>query len=428
MAIAKITQPVKPIPIVEQTIVAPEVKNEVVDTRYHPRKMLLTYVRGMQWQVTYYSQILGDSSEAMPLQYEESGVLQQYLRIRKAILKVQSDLQRNPQADEGLIGVSGSSILMPGIIPNFGDMFIADVGDGRAGLFAVTNVEQLSIYNDTAYQVDYELTEYLTDDLESNINTKVVQEAVYDLDYVRTGKNPIIAQDEFFTREKLHADERTLIKQYLSKYYDAEYATFTIPGQINVTYDPMYTRFVARLIDNDLRPGGMVITTYDESHSDYKPPVTIWDMLIEQQPRMFDYVTQRMTVSSVLGTRGFYVLVGGLAYSGIDLGVYSAETESTRICVGRDILNAAHPVPDLTYPTEIHVTPTYVLSEAFYTQDTPNMNELERQVYNLVTNQPISPAMVDKLTDAYYKASELIQYYTFPLMICLYRTAAYRVN
>lgn len=428
MPIAKINKPVTPAPVVRQTIVAPKVHNEVVDTRYNPRKALLTYVTGMQWQNTYYSQILGDGSEPMPLQPEESGVLQQYLKIRKAILKVQSDLQRNPSTEDGVMEVTGVSILMPGIIPQYGDMFIADIGDGNSGLFTVTNVEQLSIYVDTAYQIEYGLTEYLDDELEANINKKVDQEAIYDLDYVRTGKNPIIAASEFFTREKLMADELIMIDQFLNKYYDKEFATFTIPGQIMVTYDPAYTRFVARMIDNPERPPGLRIVTYDETFSGYTSPVTLWDMLIKQDPRMFSYVSKIFTASPVLGTKGAYVLMGGLPYSMMDLGIYSAAVPTVCLVFGVDIKNIAQVPTNPKYPTEIHVTPSYVLSEAFYNQDRPNMNELERQVHNLITNQPINSSIVDQLTEEYYKASDLVQYYTFPLMLCLYRTAAYRVR
>lgn len=428
MAIAKIKTPETPAPVVRQTVVAPKVHNEVVDTRYNPRKSLLTYVTGMQWQVTYYSQILGDDSEPMPLQPEESGILQQYLKIRKAILKVQSDLQRNPATDEGVMEVTGVSILMPGIIPQYGDMFIADVGDGNAGLFSVTNVEQLSIYVDTAYQIEYGLTQYIDDTIEANINRKVDQDAVYDMDYVRTGKNPIIAASEFFTREKLMADEATMVDQYLNKYYDKEFATFTLPSQIMVTYDPAYTRFVAAMIDNPERPSGLRVVVYDETFGDYTSPVTLWDMLIKQEPRMFSYVSKVFTASPVLGTKGSYVLMGGLAYSMMDLGIYAAKEPTRCLVFGVDIKNPAPTIVNPKYPTEIHITPTYVLSEAFYDQDRPNMNELERQIHNLITNQPIDSNIVDQLTEEYYKASDLVQYYTFPLMLCLYRTAAYRVR
>lgn len=416
-----------PKPIQPPEIKSREVHNEVVDTRYHSRKSLMTYAGGMAWLVTYYSQILGDSSEPMALQVEESGVTQQYRSVRNLMLKVQTDLQRNPDTEKGLMEVTGAAHLMPGINPNVGDMFVADIGDGNAGVFAVTGFEQLSIYADTAFLIEYGLVSYLDKVYEEALRRKVVEECVYDIDYARTGKNPIIAYSDYVLRDQLLENERSIIHQFLSRYYDHEWETFMVPDQFVETYDPAYGRFLSKLIDNTCHPARMRLTVYDESCGSNQAPVTIWDLLINQDMVMFRYMERSFTVSRTLATKGMNVLMGGLAYSGIQQAIYP---HSWNVVSGDvDISGTDDSTVDpLLFPTKISITPYYVFSEAFYAQRLNDMNELERQIYNLVSGKPINSSVVDALTEQYYKASELIQYYTFPFMVCLYRTAAERLR
>lgn len=146
MAIAKIpsAQPPKPIPnppLIKSNIM----QNEVVNAAYTPLKQLMVYASGKPWMSTFLNQKLGEGSEPMAPQLDASKSTQSYHRIRKFILKVQSELQRNPNPQDGETEVTGSSHIMPGIIPNFGDAFFADIGDGNVGVFVISNVEQMSI-------------------------------------------------------------------------------------------------------------------------------------------------------------------------------------------------------------------------------------------------------------------------------------------
>lgn len=423
MAIAKIP-PKKPENGVQQPVIkAPEVLNEVIDTTYTPRKSLMTYVGGRPWPVDFYQQILGPGSEPMALQHDEQNTTQQYRRIRRTVIKVTTDLQHNPEKDQGQMEITGAGYLMPGIIPNQGDMFIADMGDGRGGVFTINDIEIMSIYNDTAYQITYEMTDFWDAGIQKLFDDKVVETCVYDMDYARTGMNPIIASDEFFNREKLTGLELSLTEHFFNTFFDGEYETFTVPGQKLSTYDPYYVRFIDKLIDYEQRPRRQRVWQFDESLKGYQRPTVLWDMLVGQDPHMFSYVQRQMQVIPTTWFRSSTALYGGIAYSGIFNVLYPV---NDTIVINKDIDLPVTPI-DTRLFKEISVYKTYVLSAAFYDQDQVNMTELERQVYNLITGMPINVEKVVDLIDAYFASTKLVQYYAFPLLVCLCRTARYRL-
>lgn len=423
MAIAKTPAPKVPNPVQNPVIKSPEVRNEVVDSTYNPRKSLMTFVGGSSWVITYYSQVLGEGSEPMALQHDEQGTTQQYLRIRRNVMKVSTPLNHNPEKDQGQMEITGAGYLMPGIVPNQGDMFVADVGDGRAGLFTINDIEIMSIYNDTAYQVTYEMTDFWDTAIQKLLDDKTVQDTVYDMDFARTGKNPIIASEDFFNRERMMGLEASLIHHFFMTFYDNEFNTFLLPGQLRTTYDPYHARFVDKLIDYDSRPGHARVNIYDESLKGNAKPTTIWDLLVAQDPLMFKYITKQMQVLPATYFRSATALYGAIAYAGIYGVVYPVSTD---IFINTDVAIPVAPINPLLF-SGIGINKTYVLSEAFYLQQPHLMSELERQVYNLITGLPINVEKLIDLVDAYFEAAPLVQYYAFPLLVCLCRTARYRL-
>lgn len=423
MPIAKIPAQ-KPVnPVQNPVIKSPVVKNEVVDSMYTPRKSLMTFVGGSSWPATYYSQILGEHSEPMALQHDEQNTTQQYLRIRRTIIKVSTPLNHSPEKDQGQMEVTGAGFLMPGIVPNQGDMFVADIGDGRAGVFTINDIEIMSIYNDSAYQITYEMTDFWDTDIQKLFDDKTVQDTVYDLDYARTGKNPIIASEDFFNRDRMTGLEVSLIQHFFMTYYDNEYNTFMVPGQTHTTYDPYLTRFVDKLIDYDVRPGHARVNVFDESLKGNAKPTTLWDLLVGQDPLMFKYITKRMQVVPATYFRSATALYGAIAYAGIYGVVYPVSED---LLINTDVVIPTTPINPLLF-SGMGINTTYVLSEAFYNQQPHLMSEMERQVYNLITGLPINIEKLIDLVDAYFDSTGLVQYYAFPLLVCLCRTARYRL-
>jgi hypothetical protein len=428
MPIAKPTLPKPSLPLpTPPEIKSPQVANEVINAGYTPLKALMTYASGRPWMSTFFRQILAGNSEPMPPQFDSALSVQSYHAIRKCILKVQTELNRNPDAEKGLTEVSGVALLMPGIIPNYGDAFYADIGDGNMGLFVIHNVEQMSIYNDAAYQIEYGLMDYVTPEIERQMRERTVQTSVYDMDYVHTGKNPIIAADEYFTRERLEREEQSLIDQFFSQFFDKDLGTLSVPdaNTARSLYDPYHTRFVDRLIENEKRPSRLRMMVLDTSMGRDSAPTTLWDLLVKQDVRQFSYVTKQMQQVPTRYFRGGSVLMGGVAYSGFDDVIYpvqgSAPLMPSDFIPGIAADNSGMFFRDLQFLT------SYVFSEAFYSQHRVEMTMLEREAHNLITGQPINVDNVDQLLNAYYDTSKLTQFYAFPVLVALCRTASQRL-
>jgi len=397
MAIAKVP-PVAPAAPLPQP---PEIKSnvlqdEVVNAGYTPLKSLITYASGKNWMSTFFNQKLGPGSEPMAPQLDDAKSMQSYLRIRKFTLKVQSELSRNPNQEKGEMEVTGAAIILPGVVPNIHDAFTADIGDGNVGFFVITNVEQLSMYNDAAYQIEYGLYDYYTPTISEQMESRVVQDAVYDMDYVHTGKNPIIAYDEYFTRERLEREELGLCDHFFSQFFSKDVGT-------------------------------LQMLVLDASMNGINVPVTLWDMLVKQDVRQFAYVQRDMQMVGTSYFRGGSVLMGGVAYSGFHDVVFPV-TDGAPLSQ-RDILGDESTNGDATGMLfkRLGYTRNYVLSAAFYDQRRVEMTLLEREVHNLITGQPISVDNVDQMLNVYYTSPKLVQFYAFPLLVTLCRTASQRL-
>lgn len=405
-----------------------KLRDEVINAGYTPLKSLVPYAQGKPWMANFFNQKLGPGSEPMPPQFDDAKSLQSYLSIGKFILKVQSELSRNPN-DDGEMELTGEAIILPGVVPNIYDAFTADIGDGRLGFFVINRVEQLSQYNDTAYQIGYGLYDYYTDEIKEQMAARTTQRAVYDMDYVHTGKNPIIAYDEYFTRERLDREERNLCDQFFSKFFSKDVGTLQVPDADvwNKLYDPYHTAFVDRLIEHEKRPPRMRMLVLDTSYGGENTPVTLWDMLVKQDVRQFTYVQRDMQMVSTQYFRGGSVLANGVAYSGFNDTVYMVGDYSP--LSRRDILGDETTNGDFSGMLfkRLGYVGNYVLSAAFYEQRRVDMNLLEREIHNLITGQPIDVDNVDLLLNAYYDAPKLVQYYAFPLLVTLCRTASQRL-
>ena len=171
----------KPNPI---TITTPDYRHSIVDSRVTPSSALLTYIEGMSWYVDYYSQVLGGDEELSEFQPGQIAPYQQYHLIHRYELKLQDSLSTNINDESGLAEITGSAIIYPFMMPNTGDAFIADIGDGRAGQFTITSVTPKSIFKQTCYEINFQLSRMVDAELVELLATHVVKTSHYERDYV----------------------------------------------------------------------------------------------------------------------------------------------------------------------------------------------------------------------------------------------------
>ena len=188
-------------------------RTAVVDTQYIPSTHLLAHIEGSNWTVTYYSQQVAKTDELKPLQLGTSPAHQQYRRIDNYRFKVNTPLSQSQDDEYKEFQVTGEASLFWSLVPNVGDMFIADVGDGRSGLFTLTETERMSYNKDSCYRVSYVLVSYLTDEYAADLAAKTTSVVVFDLEMLELMDNPFVVESDYQKIVSLRQLDEQLRKQ-----------------------------------------------------------------------------------------------------------------------------------------------------------------------------------------------------------------------
>lgn len=293
--------PPPPPPAAKQpTVVTPQVyKGVTVDSKQIPRETLVTHLEGQAWHVDYYRQIIGRDTGIKGQQIGLSAVYQQYELIRGLELKVTSPLSVSQEAAEKEMTVTGSSNFYGFTIPNEGDMFIADVGDGREGVFQVTKSQRMTMFDGSPYQIDYVQVDMNDAQRAKDLNDKVVKTVVFRLDYLRDGYNPMIDSGEASRIIELEDAYERLLAFYFADFYSREHRTLVVPNQGLPTYDPFLTQFIAKILPLDSHPllKDMALLNVSMDQACYE--MTLWNCLERLDVKMLHIVAQEMGIVPV---------------------------------------------------------------------------------------------------------------------------------
>lgn len=214
-----------------------------IDTRWTPLQSIMSHIGGSIWEVTYFSQVIDGDTQLMPQSPTVSAVFQQYTKIEGMQLKVTDAL--NVQQDDvtKMMQIDGSAIVFAAIIPNEGDMFIADIGVGKPAVFRVVTSSKKAIFKEAAYDITYAFAstdeEYIHD-----LEGKTVKTYVFKKDFLNRGQAPLILEEEAVILEHIEDQYRNLADSYFSTFYNKEFKTLTAPGQAYTVYDPFLVKFV----------------------------------------------------------------------------------------------------------------------------------------------------------------------------------------
>lgn len=231
----------EPIKEVKQNTVAitdREYKHSIVDTKVQPLNSLITHVEGSSRIVDWYSQILSANEEPQKYSVSLGPHLQQYRLIRDFEIK-QTDFSFSFSEEFNEATATGSAYIYPPLIPNFGDMMVADIGNGQVGLLTVSRVEKKSIFKQACYEIDFALERLVDNAGEIDVlNQKVVETYHFVKDFILYGQNPLLVESEFLLLgdSKRILDEA--INDYAVEFYSRELTCLTVPGYARPTYDP----------------------------------------------------------------------------------------------------------------------------------------------------------------------------------------------
>lgn len=437
---------------------SPKHQTAVVDTRYEPLASLLQYVDGSAWEVNYYSQVLGADSEPGPLQLGRSPTDQQYTKIANMELRVISPLAPLMESPGRNMELRGSALVYPHVRPNVGDMFIADIGDGRAGVFAVVRVDRKTHLRESHNEVEYQLVDYgdPATPLRENLELKTVQRTVFHREFFHWGQNPQVVEADYDDLRKLKRLYQDLTNFYVKDFYSPEYRTLLIPNQTFVAYDPFVVDAVLDWLSGEDVPMLNRVRRLTVTANRNAESYTLWTAL----SRMNDsYLNSSVHFVRLLNTSAFKGLpeISSIYYTGVKLvacptdartdvdAPYDGQADQyndgnllsqtglrwkdlTRYIPSSNLKGFfKDPPADNSLPDIVPVTVDeyYVLSERFYrySENATLGSKLEVLTKQALKQEPIDRVTLLKVAEHAMKWPNLERFYYMPILFALMKVA-----
>lgn len=334
----------QPLPV---EVAPPEYKGITVDTAKQQLSSLLIYVEGSSWITEYYSQVLNSNNELGPLQPNLPTPYQQFTKIKEFEFKVTDPLTHTQNSETNEMEVTGSATFYAGVIPNVGDMFLADIGDGREGVFAISASEKKALFTSTVYTVSYVLTGFNGAEKRVELEQKVVKTVYFRRDFIKHGQNPIIIEENVLDIEKINKYLNTFKEYYFSRFYGNEWKTLILPNQESTVYDPFLLKAVTDMFDTDEHPLLKRIQYYNIEGDEALKQNTIWTALLNvDRSYLLNAVKEMWGISTEYWSK--YPLLKTIRFSGINYIIYPTQPLSTvnnQYVIGPEI--TGYPVTDI---------------------------------------------------------------------------------
>ncbi len=443
---------VEPSDLVEQIeqpapvqIAAPQYRGVTVDTRYVPQSSLLTHIEGSSWTVNYYSQVLGEDNAVEGQNVTRQAIYQQYRLIRGFELKVTQPLQSTQDETSKSMTMTGGANVYPFVVPNVGDMFIADVGDGREGVFKITRSERRSIFKETAYAIEYVWIDYSTPQRRNDLGAKTVQTLYYVRDFLMHGQNPLLVESDYKLAQELAERYHEMADVYFNAFTSDEFRTLILPAQVGPTYDHFLVQAVKSHFSTWDAKQLRHLRTLNCAGDNAMRSLTVWDILSQRKPRLLKGCARRM---GLVGARQIGSpkdpMMEGIYWSGISYVLYPKdpsinvnleETVPRAVTLDEGLVDSPSRITNLSellgetdlaglpYPSAplVHAVlgdDHYVFSQAFYDKS-EGQSKLEMAVHDYLEHRNISPKLLLALCDTYHAWGGLERFYYMPIVLLL---------
>jgi hypothetical protein len=446
-----LTPPVeKPVPV---QVTAPEFRGVTVNSRYEAVTSLLTHIEGASWTVNYYSQVLGLDNALSGQNLDRPAAYQQYKLIQDFEFKVTTSLNTTQDQNTKEFNVTGQAHVYPcGLVPNEGDCFIADVGDGREAVFEITGSEKRSIYRDGAYIVDYKIVAWSEQDNRiQDLNSKVVQTLHLTTGMMDNGQRGLMDISDYQLSVKLQVYHDEIVDYYFSRFMSRDLRTLILPGQDNLVYDPFLTRAVLAMLRDEQHPNIKLIRELNV-HEDQNYNVSnIWTALLKKRRKELIGSMQKV---GLVNCRAFSrdPVLNSVRYAGVDFVVYPIPTftpldyehgNQTKL-LSSVVIKPTHTqlvdLFDLIQIDDLNGLPsfeapainrsnadTYVFSPQFYQRTSPGQSALELAFQNYLDDKAIPLKLLLQLCVSYTSWAPLDQFYQIPFLLAMVRGALRRM-
>lgn len=383
---------------------------------------------GMKFIVEYYSQYLAKDGVPQHHSIDTLFGFQQYRRIVKYILRLDSAPSFNYDATTGQGEQMGTGKMPGGIIPNVGDCFIGEVGDGRLALWTIYEVRPLTHLKGTAHEISFKVKDYLTEEVKKDLLDKTIDTYLYNGE----GVNGLVPQEEVHQLGELELILHQLTESYFRWFYDTETASFTVPiGIGKKVHDVFQAKFIDRLIDKQLYQKYRQVKLQRIDMPNKVRQISIWDALIERDwmvmedsATYFNFILTsrlkggRFQFNSSHSRYGYiiypYYLDGDTPMGIRDISGYTAPAEMP-------LFEPEDPTINRRWIYHIRSDEDYVFSKYFYLKDQENMSVIERLVWCYLDGKSPCLDRLMQLLRASYRWDDLDRYYYIPVLILLGR-------
>lgn len=456
-----------------QQIAVPDYKGVTVDTKVERVENLLTHVEGSEWVVQYYSQVLNTDSATGGLNQTTSGVFQQYTRINEMELKVSSPLTTSQDPQSKQMVVRGAATIYPFLIPNTGDVFLADLGGGQEGIFQITSSERRAVFKQTVHLIEYQLIDTTPGNRLADLNQKTVKTLWYDRDFHQHGQNPLLFEEEYQNKNYLRRNYKEMVDRYYRAFFSREFKTMLMPGQNPVVYDPFLVHACNSFFDTWDTAEAQHVREYNRDEDDALRSMQVWSMIQQRDIKLLrDCFVEYGTVAATTFSK--QPLLYSIYHSGIGSVIYPVDPLLTvdYIQIKNPKLvdmSGLAPPPQEMKPSIINLLPTatkrladmfpnavmngfnavdslgneldypeppplihkamadgcYVLSRAFYANDTTAgaQSQLELQLRLYLSGQPLNVLHLKNLVDNMVEWNAMDRFYFTPILLVLIKAA-----
>lgn len=412
-------------------------KHAVVHSKDYDASSLLTTIAGFSYNVDYYSQILGSADEPRPFDPAQQKAFQQYHKIDNYEFKLQDSISQTFDQQDNRLTAQGTALTYPYLIPNVGDAFIGDIGDGKAGLFTVFEAIKKTRFKQTTYEIQFELSFVVDKELFDTIEACTVLTSYFDKDYIKFGMDPVLTSERYNAGRVLKTSTQELLAEYMSEFYSYEYSTLLVPSNNKGVYDPFVTDIMLTLFDVTDHPLLAKVSRLNTDDSQFNKYISIWSILIRQQPSLLDNCFSEV---QVVPARTFSrnPQLQTVAFSGIDLIVLPITrnmsvddhlglsrthvgTRNTTSAIDSIRKPVSHTGEPLMSIPSVENSPQYIFTQAFYEGMvvSPEQSDFENLIKRYLNKEHLDHREIMGFFSARDNWSHFERFYLVPVLLIL---------
>lgn len=394
-----------------------EMKTSTLFHKEKPLQDIISFIRGMKWSVDYFLQIKDINEEFNLPDPNLPPTTQKYHRINKLVMHVQSAITQ-----DNIENISGEAIINAGFLPNVYDIFLAELTGGRQAIFSITEVQTRTYNLHQAYYVTFKIHCFVDTEerIYNDILNKVMKEYVYDKDHLLDFSAPVILQSDYKSKIKLKDSLPELLEYYLLNFVNYDKNVIALPTETNIYVDTLLTNFLFKIINTTDHHLLSKLTNLELDL--YKTiPTTIWDVIINRDPKMLKRAEMNLgfkytpfTYDNVI-TKKMNAL--GISYTVGKLDDYSRSVKPPI----KDITTAKD--ESFQFPVAQEGR-KYVVSESVYNLTGSYTGSIEQLLVDYLHSNIIDVSKLEEPLRNYTSWNTMDQFYLIPILMVLVKDAS----